>query len=100
MLQRAYIQGAGGRKLAWTMPRYEIQITDMTGARTVAAEGDGASSPGVGDGARDVVTVQSAPSEDLAKDWAWRVWDAKYGPGARPAQFRLGIKLLDGVVKN
>ena len=95
MLQRAYIQGAGGRKLAWTMPRYEIQITDMTGARTISGE-DGAPSPGM----RDVVTVQSAPSEDLAKDWAWRVWDAKYGPGARPAQFRLGIKLLDGVVKS
>jgi len=81
------------------MPRYEIQITDLSGARTIAGDG-GAPSSGPADGTRDVVTVQSAPSEDLAKDWAWRVWDAKYGPGARPAQFRLGIKLLDGVVKN
>jgi hypothetical protein len=35
---------------------------------------------------RSVVTTQEAPSETDAVDGAWRVWDAKYGPGSRPAE--------------
>ena len=75
------------------MPRYEIQITDMTRARTIPGAHAEASPEEC-----DLLTVQEAPSEDLAKDWAWRVWDARYGPGRRPAQFRLGIRRVDNIV--
>jgi hypothetical protein len=77
------------------MPRYEIQITDMTGSRTIPA-GDGQASLAEA----DLVTVQDAPNEQLAKDWAWRVWDSKYGPSKRPSQFRLGIRRLEDSVRH
>jgi len=77
----------------WPMPRYRIQITDMTRSRTIPAV-DRETPPED----CDLVTVQEAPSEKLAKEWAWRVWDARYGADARPAQFRLAITRLDNIV--
>jgi len=72
------------------VPRYEIQITELPhSASSPVVDHDPA--PKV----RDLVTVQDAPNEDLAKDWTWRVWDAKYGPSKRPDRFRLGIERLD-----
>ncbi len=72
------------------MPRYEIQITELPHP-TSSPAADQDPTPDV----RDLVTVQDAPNEDLAKDWTWRVWDAKYGPSKRPDRFRLGIERLD-----
>lgn len=72
------------------MPRYEIQITELPNQASPPVE-DQDPAPD----RRDLVTVQDAPNEDRAKAWAWRVWDAKYGPSGRPDRFRLGIERLD-----
>ncbi len=72
------------------MPRYKIQITELPHSTSLPAA-DQDPMPDV----RELATVQEAPNEDLAKDWSWRIWDAKYGPSKRPDRFRLGIERLD-----
>ena len=73
------------------MPRYQVRIAETLVPRVVPA---GPSEPALG--LRDLVTVQQAPSEHHAKDYAWRVWDAKYGPDRRPATRTVEVTLLSG----
>lgn len=73
------------------MPRYEVRIAEKPVPRAVPAGRNDATLE-----LRDLVTVQQAPSEHHAKDFAWRAWDAKYGSDSRPAARTVEVTLLSG----
>jgi hypothetical protein len=69
------------------VPQFEVRLMEWTRS-TEAPVAPSAPTPG----GRILVCSREAPGPDAAVEYAWQTWDAKYGPGQRPAGHTIEVK--------